>query len=150
MRAVVQRVSSASVLSDGVLTGAIEQGLVVLLGVERGDTMEEMRWLASKVVGQRIFNDTDGKMNIDLAAVAGQLLVVSQFTLLASTRKGQRPSYVRSALPPEAEPLYEAFVRELARLSETKVATGRFGADMQLSLVNDGPVTIVLDTRLRE
>ena len=150
MRAVVQRVRSASVLSDGVLTGAIEQGLVVLLGVERGDTMEEMRWLASKVVGQRIFNDTDGKMNIDLAAVAGQLLVVSQFTLLASTRKGQRPSYVRSALPPEAEPLYEAFVRELARLSETKVATGRFGADMQLSLVNDGPVTIVLDTRLRE
>ena len=150
MRAVVQRVSSASVVSDGVPTGAIDRGLMILLGVEVGDTDEELRWLVRKVAGLRIFSDAAGQMNLDLAAVGGRCLVVSQFTLLASTKKGNRPSYTRSARPEEAVPLYEAFVAALAEATGTDVATGVFGADMQVSLVNDGPVTIVVDTRWRE
>ena len=150
MRAVIQRVSSASVVSDGVPTGAIGRGLLVLLGVEAGDTRAELDWLVAKVAGLRLFSDAEGHMNLDLAAVGGRCLVVSQFTLLASTRKGKRPSYLRSARPEEAVPLYEAFVSELARTTDTEVATGVFGADMQVSLVNDGPVTVVVDTRLKE
>lgn len=150
MRAVVQRVTSASVVADGAPAGAIERGLLILLGVEVGDTAEELRWLVRKVAGLRIFSDEAGQMNLDLAAVGGRCLVVSQFTLLASTRKGNRPSYTRSARPEEAVPLYEAFVAALAEATGTQVATGVFGADMEVSLVNDGPVTIVVDTRRRE
>ena len=150
MRAVVQRVSAASVTSDGVPTGAIGRGLLVLLAVETGDTPAELEWLVRKVLGLRIFSDAAGQMNLDLAAAGGRCLVVSQFTLLGSSRKGNRPSYLRSARPEEAIPLYEAFVARLAELSGEAIATGVFGADMQVSLVNDGPVTLVLDTRLRE
>lgn len=150
MRAVVQRVSSAAVLSDGVLTGAIDKGLLILLGVEVGDTQEELEWLVRKISGLRIFSDEEGLMNKDLADVNGRCLVISQFTLLASTKKGKRPSYIRSARPEEAIPLFETFVKTLALETKTEVATGVFGADMKVSLVNDGPVTISIDTRLKE
>ncbi len=150
MRAILQRVTSASVLSDGVPTGAIDKGLLILLGVEVGDTIEELEWLVRKIAGLRIFSDEEGLMNLDLADVGGQCLVISQFTLLASTRKGKRPSYIRSARPEEAIPLYESFVKALAAQTDTPVATGVFGADMKVSLVNDGPVTITIDTRLKE
>lgn len=150
MRAVVQRVSSASVTVDGVVAGAVGRGVLVLLGVETGDTQEDVAWLAGKVAGLRIFPDAEGQMNLDLAAVGGRALVVSQFTLLASTRKGRRPSYVRSARPPEAEPLYEAFCAAFAKTSGAEVARGVFGADMRVELVNDGPVTVIVDSRLRE
>ena len=150
MRAVVQRVTSASVTADGQPAGAIGPGLLILLGVEVGDTREELSWLVRKVAGMRVFSDADAQMNLDLAAVRGRCLVVSQFTLLASTRKGNRPSYTRSARSEEAVPLYEAFVEELAEATGTAVETGVFGADMEVSLVNDGPVTVVVDTRLRE
>lgn len=142
--------SSASVVSDGEATGEIGRGLMILLGVEVGDTVVELEWLVRKIVGLRIFSDGDGLMNLDLAAVGGHCLVVSQFTLLASSKKGNRPGYTRSARPEEAVPLYETFVKTLGQLTGTAVATGVFGADMQVSLVNDGPVTIVVDTRLRE
>jgi len=150
MRAIIQRVSSASVISDGELTGAIEKGLLILLGVEVGDTLEELTWLVNKIAGLRIFADEEGLMNLDLAGVGGRCLVVSQFTLLASTKKGKRPSYIRSARPQEATPLYETFVKTLSAVTNTEIATGVFGADMQVSLVNDGPVTISIDTRLKE
>lgn len=150
MRAVIQRVSSASVEADGQHSGEIGQGLLILLGVEAGDTREELGWLVRKVVGMRLFADERGHMNLDLAAVNGRCLVVSQFTLLASTKKGNRPSYTRAARPEEAIPLYEDFVGRLAEATGTAVATGVFGANMQVSLVNDGPVTITVDTRLRD
>jgi len=150
MRAIIQRVSSASVISDGVPTGAIGQGLLILLGVEVGDTIEELEWLVRKIAGLRIFSDEKGLMNKDLSDVQGQCLVISHFTLLASTRKGKRPSYIRSARPEEAVPFYETFVKTLALETNTVVPTGVFGADMQVSLVNDGPVTISIDTRLKE
>ena len=150
MRAVVQRVRSASVISDGSLTGSIEQGLLILLGVEVGDTSQELEWLVQKVAGLRIFADADGQMNTDLATIGGRCLVISQFTLLASTRKGKRPSYIRSARPDEAIPLYEQFVARLGELTQTRIETGIFGADMQVSLVNDGPVTIIIDSRIKE
>jgi D-tyrosyl-tRNA(Tyr) deacylase len=124
--------------------------MLILLGVETGDSQEELDWLARKVAGLRIFSDAAGQMNLDLADVDGRCLVISQFTLLASTKKGKRPSYIRSARPEEAIPLYETFVKTLGVLTGTKVETGVFGADMQVSLVNDGPVTITIDTRLRE
>ncbi len=150
MRAVIQRVKSASVVSDGTLTGSISQGLLILLGIETGDNNEELKWLVDKVSGLRIFSDDAGQMNLDLAAINGRCLVISQFTLLASTRKGKRPSYTRSAHPDEAIPLYDTFVKTLGAATKTTVETGVFGADMQVSLVNDGPVTIIIDTRLRE
>lgn len=150
MRAVVQRVASASVVSDGELTGRIDRGLVVLLGVEVGDTRDDLEWLVRKVTGLRVFADEAGQMNRDLGEAGGRLLVVSQFTLLASTRKGKRPSYTRSARPGEAVPLYEAFCAACAKTTGQPVATGVFGADMQVELVNDGPVTVIIDSRLRE
>lgn len=150
MRAVVQRVASASVTVDGATVGAVERGLLILLGVEVGDTRGELDWLVAKLAGLRLFSDAGGQMNLSLADVGGRALVVSQFTLLASTRKGRRPSYTRSARPGEAEPLYEAFCAALAEATATEVARGVFGADMRVSLVNDGPVTVVVDTRLRE
>jgi D-tyrosyl-tRNA(Tyr) deacylase len=144
MRAVVQRVSGARVLIAGEVVGAVERGLLVLLGVAPGDGDAQARWLADKVVGLRVFNDPDGKMNLALADVGGGVLVVSQFTLYGDVRKGRRPSFVGAAGPDVAVPLYEAFVDAVKALG-VPTATGRFGADMQVELVNDGPVTLILE-----
>jgi D-tyrosyl-tRNA(Tyr) deacylase len=145
MRAVLQRVRRARVLVAGEILGAIEQGLLVLLGVAGTDTPEQARWLADKVVGLRIFNDAGGKMNLALGDVGGAVLVVSQFTLYGDARKGRRPSFIAAAEPETAIPLYEAFI-EAVRSQGVPVQTGRFAADMQVELVNDGPVTLILDT----
>jgi D-aminoacyl-tRNA deacylase len=150
MRAVVQRVSSASVTINGQTTGAIGWGLVVLLAVEESDTTEDINWLSGKLVRLRIFNDEQGLMNRSVQEIQGDILVVSQFTLFASTRKGNRPSYSRAAPPEIAIPLYEAFVRQLTVDLGKKVQTGEFGADMKVALTNDGPVTIIIDTRSKE
>lgn len=150
MRAVIQRVSCASVSVGNCLTGEIDRGLLVLVCVETGDTPEELEWLARKIVGLRIFDDESGVMNLDVRESGGEILAVSQFTLVAGTRKGNRPSYIRAAGPDMAVPMYERFCAELENLSGKPVARGRFGADMKVSLVNDGPVTIIIDTRLRE
>lgn len=150
MRAVLQRVASASVSVDGTVIGAIGPGLLILLGVATGDTAEDGAWLVQKIAALRIFGDAGGKMNLALADTAGGALVVSQFTLIASTRKGTRPSFNDAARPEAAVPLYEDFVRGLEIRLGRPVATGRFGAAMAVSLVNDGPVTLVLDSRLRE
>jgi D-tyrosyl-tRNA(Tyr) deacylase len=144
MRAVLQRVRRARVLIADEVAGAIDQGLLVLLGVAPSDTPEQASWLADKVVGLRIFNDQDGKMNLALADVGGEVLVVSQFTLYGDARKGRRPSFIGAAGPDVAVPLYEAFIAGL-RSHGVGVATGRFGASMQVELVNDGPVTLILD-----
>jgi D-tyrosyl-tRNA(Tyr) deacylase len=144
MRAVVQRVRSASVAIDGTVVGRIDRGLLVLLGVTHADTPEAAIWLADKVVGLRIFNDADGKMNLDLAEVGGAVLVVSQFTLYGDCQKGRRPSFIAAARPEIAVPLYEMFVNAVKALG-VPVATGQFGADMQVELVNDGPVTLVIE-----
>lgn len=150
MRAVLQRVASASVSVDGAVIGAIGPGLLILLGVASGDTAEDGAWLVQKIAALRIFGDAEGKMNLALADTGGGALVVSQFTLIASTRKGTRPSFNDAARPEAAVPLYEDFVRGLETRLGRPVATGRFGAAMAVSLVNDGPVTLVLDSRLRE
>jgi D-tyrosyl-tRNA(Tyr) deacylase len=145
MRAVVQRVSRARVTVGEETTGAIGPGLLVLLGVATTDTPEQARWLADKVVGLRLFNDADGKMNRSLLDVGGSALVVSQFTLYGDCRKGRRPSFIGAAGPDLAVPLYEAFVNAV-RAQGVPTATGRFGAMMQVELVNDGPVTLIVDT----
>ena len=145
MRAVVQRVSRAAVSVGGEVVGAVERGLLVLVGVAPGDTEAEARWLADKVVGLRIFPDDEGKMNRDVAEAGGGVLVVSQFTLYGDCRKGRRPSFIGAAPPELAEPLYEAFVAAV-RANGLPAATGRFGATMQVELVNDGPVTLLVDT----
>lgn len=156
MRAVVQRVASASVTIDGTVTSAIGRGLLILLGIQNTDTPADVAWLAAKIAALRIFEDPAGKMNLSVAeaspadASASPALVVSQFTLLASTRKGTRPSFNDAARPADAIPLYESFVRELEKHLGRPVATGTFGAHMQVALVNDGPVTIILDSKLRE
>jgi len=147
MRALVQRVAEASVTVEGRVQGRIGGGLLVLLGVEVGDTRDDGVWLAGKVARLRVFADEAGLMNRSVMELGGELLVVSQFTLHASTRKGNRPSYTRAAAPAEAVPLYESFVGELAAVSGRPVATGVFGADMKVALVNDGPVTLLLDSR---
>jgi D-tyrosyl-tRNA(Tyr) deacylase len=150
MRVVIQRVSRASVTVENKITGSINLGLVVLMGVEDGDTDEDMEWLASKIVNLRIFNDDDGVMNLSLHEVNGNILLVSQFTLHASTRKGNRPSYIRASKPPVAIPLYEKMLARLETLLGKKIESGIFGADMKVELVNDGPVTIVIDSKMRE
>jgi D-tyrosyl-tRNA(Tyr) deacylase len=150
MRVVVQRVAEADVTIAGGVVGRIGRGLLVLVGVETGDTPADVDWLAEKVVGLRIFTDADGKMNLGLQEVGGELLVVSQFTLHASTKKGNRPSFIRAARPDEAVPLYEAFLTRLEAAVGRPVPRGVFAADMQVRLVNDGPVTIVIDSRHRE
>ena len=132
------------------MTGRIGQGLLILVGIEEADTQADVDWLCGKIVGMRIFSDAAGKMNLSVLDVDGGLLVVSQFTLFASTKKGNRPSFTRSARPEVAVPLYESFVRTLAERAGHIVATGEFGADMQVALVNDGPVTVWVDSRLRE
>lgn len=150
MRIVVQRVTRASVEVAGRVTGEIGLGLMVLLGVAPEDTAEDVEWLAGKLVGLRIFNDADGVMNRSVADVDGGVLLVSQFTLHASTKKGNRPSYTGAARPEVAEPLYQAMKARLESLLGRPVPTGVFGADMQVHLVNDGPVTLAMDSRRRE
>ena len=150
MRVLIQRVSSASVTIAGEISGEIGQGLLVLLGVEEADTADDIDWLCGKISRLRVFSDDKGLMNRSVTDVDGGLLVVSQFTLYASTKKGNRPSFIRSAKPPVAVPLYERFVRTLAETAGRPVETGVFGADMQVALVNDGPVTVWIDSRARE
>ena len=150
MRAVIQRVSRASVTIGGVVKGSIGEGLLVLLAVEEPDTPEEIAWLSGKIARLRVFNDQDGVMNRSVTEAGGGVLVISQFTLFASTRKGNRPSYSRAAPPPIAVPLYEAFVRQLSADLGQPVQTGEFGADMDVELINQGPVTIIIDSRLKE
>lgn len=150
MRIVVQRVSQATVTVDGARVGSIGRGLLLLVGVGHLDGEDDVRWLAEKVVALRIFEDEDGKMNRSVRDMGGGILVVSQFTLLASTRKGTRPSFNDAAKPEVAIPLYERFVAEVSAVLGREVATGTFGAMMQVALTNDGPVTLVLDSKVRE
>ncbi|MBC6995862.1 D-aminoacyl-tRNA deacylase [Neolewinella lacunae] len=150
MRALLQRVSSASVTADGTITGQIGPGLLILLGIEEADGPEDIDWLCGKIARLRIFSDAEGKMNLSVADTGGGLLVVSQFTLFASTKKGNRPSFIRSARPELAIPLYEHFLAALATVVNRPVASGVFGADMQVALVNDGPVTIWIDSQAKE
>ena len=147
MRAVVQRVKRASVSADGNVVGAIGKGMLILLGVEAGDAEADADWLATRLARVRIFEDADGKMNLAARDVGGSALVVSQFTLFGTMRKGSRPSFNRAAVPAEAIPLYESFTAKLSALLERPVPTGRFGAMMDVELVNDGPVTLTLDSR---
>ncbi|MBQ6690136.1 MAG: D-tyrosyl-tRNA(Tyr) deacylase [Rikenellaceae bacterium] len=150
MRLLIQRVREASVTIEGEVRSQIGQGLLVLVGIEEADGDEDIEWLAGKLLRLRIFDDEQGVMNLDVQQVGGELLIVSQFTLFASTRKGNRPSYIRSAGEAISRPLYEGFVRRVEELSGRAVGTGEFGADMQVALVNDGPVTIWIDSRNRE
>jgi len=149
MIGVIQRVSQASVTIDGLQKSSIAKGLLVLVGIEDADTSEDIDWLAAKIIQLRIFNDEAGVMNVSLKDIQGDLLVVSQFTLHASTKKGNRPSYLKAAKPEVAIPIYEKFVQALEQLLGKAVATGEFGTDMQVSLINDGPVTILIDTKNR-
>jgi D-aminoacyl-tRNA deacylase len=150
MRVVIQRVSHASVTIDGEVTGKIENGLLVLAGIEDADNDEDISWLASKIINMRIFNDENGVMNKSVIDVHGHVLLISQFTLFASTKKGNRPSYIKASKPEIAIPLYEKMIAELEGLLSKKIQTGVFGADMKVQLLNDGPVTIVMDSKNRE
>jgi D-tyrosyl-tRNA(Tyr) deacylase len=147
MRAVIQRVSEASVTVEGEIVSQIKAGLLVLVGIENEDGQEDIEWLSKKIANLRIFNDEYGVMNKSLLAIAGDAIVVSQFTLQANTKKGHRPSYVNAAKPDVAIPLYEAFVKEFENQIGKKVGTGIFGADMKVQLLNDGPVTIIIDSK---
>lgn len=150
MRAVIQRVSDAKVTIDAVIKGAIQKGLLILLAVEEADTPEDIEWLSGKIVRLRIFDDESGVMNRSVQDIEGDILLVSQFTLIASTRKGNRPSYSRSARPELAIPLYEQFIRRLQQDFGKPIQTGEFGAQMLVTLTNNGPVTILIDSKLRE
>jgi D-tyrosyl-tRNA(Tyr) deacylase len=150
MRVVIQRVSQARVVIAGATKGAIQHGLLVLLAIEASDSAEDIEWLCGKIVRLRIFNDDAGLMNRSIQETGGDLLLVSQFTLFASTKKGNRPSYSRSASPPIAIPLYEQFIATLSKEFGKPIQTGEFGADMKVSLTNDGPVTIIIDSKNRE
>lgn len=147
MIVVVQRVSSASITIENTVTASIKSGIVVLVGIEEADGREDIDWLASKIVNLRIFNDIGGVMNLSIKEVNGEAMIVSQFTLHASTRKGNRPSYIKAAKPSHAIPIYETFIGEVGKLLGKEVKTGIFGADMKVSLINDGPVTIIIDTK---
>ncbi len=150
MRLVIQRVSEASVKVEGKVISEIREGLLVLVGVENGDTEEDAKWLAAKTAALRIFNDSDGVMNLSVQDVHGSILAISQFTLTASTKKGNRPSYIRAAGHELAVPLYEKYCELLSENIGKPVGRGVFGADMKISLINDGPVTIIIDSKLRE
>jgi D-tyrosyl-tRNA(Tyr) deacylase len=150
MRAVIQRVSEASCKVDGEITGEIGNGFLILLGIEDADNDDDLQWLAQKITGLRVFGDENGLMNKALADVDGSILLISQFTLFAQTKKGNRPSFIRAARPDKAVPMYEQMIKTLETLSGKKIAAGIFGADMKISLVNDGPVTIVIDTKNKE
>ncbi len=147
MRAVLQRVTEASCKVDGEITGQIGLGFLVLLGIEDADTEDDLTWLANKIAGMRVFGDENGLMNKALADVDGDLLLISQFTLFAQTKKGNRPSFIRAARPDKAIPMYEQMIKTLETITGKKIATGIFGADMKISLLNDGPVTIMMDTK---
>jgi D-tyrosyl-tRNA(Tyr) deacylase len=150
MRAVIQRVSSASVEINGKITARIKYGMLILLGIEEEDGPEDVSWLSAKICRLRIFDDPDGIMNLSVSDTGGEILVVSQFTLHASTKKGNRPSYIRAARPETAIPLYESFISGIGQETGMKVQTGVFGAMMNVSLVNKGPVTILIDTKKKE
>jgi D-aminoacyl-tRNA deacylase len=150
MRVVVQRVSEASVTIEGTVKSVIKHGLLILLGIEEADTEEDIQWLVSKISNLRIFSDEVGLMNRSVVDIAGEILIVSQFTLYASTKKGNRPSFIRAAKPDYAIPMYEKFVLILHKTSNVNVLTGIFGADMKVALLNDGPVTIVMDSKNKE
>ena len=150
MRTVIQRVTKASVKVEGKLISSIGSGLLLLLGVSDEDTTEDIDWLVRKVLNLRVFNDEDGVMNKSVMDIAGDVIVVSQFTLHASTKKGNRPSYIKAAKPEVATPIYEAFVKHMEKELGKNVGTGIFGADMKVELLNDGPVTIIIDTKNRE
>lgn len=150
MRAVIQRVSRASVVVNAKTIAKIDGGLLIFLGIEDADTLEDIQWLSKKIANLRIFNDSDGVMNLSMVEIAGEAIVVSQFTLHAATKKGNRPSYIKAAKPEVAIPIYEKFVQQLEADLGKKIGTGIFGADMKVELLNDGPVTIVIDTKNRE
>jgi D-tyrosyl-tRNA(Tyr) deacylase len=150
MRAVIQRVSNASVLIGRETRSSIEEGMLILLGIEESDTREDIEWLSGKISRLRIFKDNEGAMNLSIMDIGGDAIVISQFTLHASTKKGNRPSFIRAARPETAIPLYEEFVTRLEGILGRKVQTGEFGAYMEVNLVNDGPVTIVIDSKSRE
>lgn len=150
MRLVIQRVSEASVTIDHSIVGTIKTGLLVLLGIEAADSSEDCDWLIQKLINMRIFSDPDGKMNLSILDIDGELLVVSQFTLHASTKKGNRPSFIQAARPEQAIPLYEEFKKKAEIACGKKIQSGEFGADMKVALINDGPVTIIIDSKNRE
>lgn len=150
MRVVIQRVKNASVSIDQKIIGNINHGLLILLGIEHEDTENDANWLIQKILGLRIFSDSEGKMNLSVADIQGELLIVSQFTLFASTVKGNRPSFLKSAKPDISIPLYEKFLKTIKKETSLKIETGQFGADMKVSLINDGPVTIIIDSKVRE
>jgi D-tyrosyl-tRNA(Tyr) deacylase len=150
MRAVIQRVSEASCIVNNLITGKINQGLMVLLGVHETDTLEDLIWLAKKIVNMRIFNDEKMQMNLSLLDLNGQILLISQFTLFAQTKKGNRPSFIEAAKPNFAEPMYQNMILEFEKLTQKKVETGIFGADMKIQIINDGPVTITIDSKNKE
>ena len=150
MRVVVQRVSQSSVIVKSDIVSSISKGLLILLGVENNDTLDDVNWLVRKIINLRIFTDIDGKMNNSIIDIKGDIIVVSQFTLHAKTKKGNRPSYINAAQPKIAIPLYENFVQVLKNESKLNVLTGQFGADMKVSLINDGPVTIIIDSKNRD
>ena len=147
MRAVLQRVTQASCTVDGKITGEIKTGFLALLGIEDADTIDDLQWLAQKIASMRVFSDENGLMNKALADVNGDILLISQFTLFAQTKKGNRPGFTRAARPDKAIPMYEQMIKTLEELTSKKVAAGIFGADMKISLLNDGPVTIIMDTK---
>jgi D-tyrosyl-tRNA(Tyr) deacylase len=150
MKAIIQRVTQASVTIDHVVKSSINAGLLVLLGIEEADSQEDINWLSAKIINLRIFNDSNGIMNVSLKDVNGDLLLISQFTLYASTKKGNRPSYIKAAKPEIAVPLYEKMIAQLQLDLQKTIYTGEFGADMKVNLLNDGPVTIIIDTKNRE
>lgn len=150
MRVVIQRVTEASVTIDNSIRSSIGKGLLVLAGIEDADTLEDIDWLSAKIVQLRIFNDADGVMNLSLKDIGGELLLVSQFTLQASTKKGNRPSYIKASKPPVAIPLYEKLIVRLEQELGKPIGTGEFGADMKVALLNDGPVTIIIDSKNKE
>ena len=150
MKVVIQRVLQASVTIDGKIKSSIGLGLLVLLGIEESDTQEDIEWLSSKIINLRIFNDADGVMNVSVKDTRGEIILVSQFTLYASTKKGNRPSYIKAARPEIAIPLYEKMIVQLQTDLGKSIQTGEFGADMKVSLLNDGPVTIVMDSKQKE
>ena len=150
MRVVIQRVTKASVTINGLVNGAIQKGLLVFVGIEEADNMEDISWLSNKIINLRIFDDDQGVMNLSLKEIGGNILLISQFTLHATTKKGNRPGYSKAARPELAIPLYQAFTKQLQNDLEKEIATGEFGADMKVELLNDGPVTIVIDTKNKE
>lgn len=149
MIAVIQRVSQASVTIDSIVKGQISTGFLILLGITHTDTQEDIEWLSKKIVGLRVFGDEEGKMNLDISAVNGNILLISQFTLHASTKKGNRPSFIEAARPEVAIPLYEKMIDQLTQDLGKVIETGEFGADMKVALLNDGPVTIIIDSKNR-